>query len=294
MAIRKKAEKKLTCMCCNRNLTLDLNYYPLNDNNPAFPNGYYPICKDCCADMLKDEENGYKSFIQLLRVLDYPFRYEAFEQVNFDYVRYMNKASIRRNASFIDSDALVSSKSETLTEENIMKLTPDELRQCKLYWGEGDYTEDDYIYLISRYESYCKTYDVDSPTFENIITQICQLELEIRKKRTKGSQSTKEETNLILNLMKSAGISPNQEKESKTNAKETFGVWVKRWENDKPVPEPLEEFKDVDGIEKYVQNNFLSPMRRSLDLDDNFHDQYQEHIDKYGISTEELLGVEDE
>lgn len=58
--------------------------------------------------------------------------------------------------------------------------------------------------------------------------------------------------------------------------------------------EPLEEFKDVDGIEKYVQNNFLSPMRRSLDLDDNFHDQYQEHIDKYGISTEELLGVEDE
>ncbi|WQC47811.1 hypothetical protein U0538_00210 [Staphylococcus epidermidis] len=50
----------------------------------------------------------------------------------------------------------------------------------------------------------------------------------------------------------------------------------------------------MDGIEKYVQNNFLSPMRRSLDLDDNFHDQYQEHIDKYGISTEELLGVEDE
>lgn len=293
MAIRKKAEKKLTCLSCNRNLVIDSNYFTFNDENPAFPSRIYPVCKDCCESMMKDELTGYKSFIQLLRVLDLPFKQDIFEQVNFDYFRYLNKKTIRKG-NFMDSDMLVSASSASLTEDTINKLSPEELRECKLYWGEGDYTEDDYIYLISRYESYCKTYDVDSPTFENIISQICQLELEIRKKRTQGSKSTKEETNLIINLMKSAGISPSQEKESKTNAKETFGVWVKRWESEKPVPEPLEEFRDVDGIAKYVENTFLSPMRKSLDIEDNKLDQYQEHVDKYGISTEELLGIEDD
>lgn len=292
MAIRKKDEAKSACLSCNRNLTTRNNYYEPNDDNPAFPNGYYPICKDCCAKRMKNEIDGYKSFLQLLRVLDLPFRREVFDQVNHDYVKYINKSSIRKE-HFIDSDELISANSASLTEESIDRLTAKELRDCRLYWGEGNYTEDDYIYLISRYESYCKTYDVDSPTFENIITQICQLELDIRKKRIKGSD-TQKETTIILKLMNSAGIEPRQEKESKTNAKETFGTWVKRWENERPVPEPLDEFKDIDGIAKYVENSFLSPMRRSLDVEDDNQDQYQEHIDTYGISQEELLGIEDE
>lgn len=157
-----------------------------------------------------------------------------------------------------------------------------------MYWGE-EYVEDEYLFLISRYEDYCNAYDVDTPTFQNIITQICQLELDIRKKRIK-SVNTKDETKMIMDLMRTAGIAPSQEKASKTNENETFGVMVKRWENEKPVPEVLPEFKDIDNIEKYMRNNFLSPMLTSLEADNPYEEEYQEHVEKYGISEDELLG----
>ncbi|HDK5720117.1 TPA: hypothetical protein PTC14_002417, partial [Staphylococcus pseudintermedius] len=198
------------------------------------------------------------------------------------------KNPTRNKELFIESDRFFNAYEAKLTEDTIEKLTPEELRDCQLYWGE-EYVEDEYLFLISRYEDYCNAYDVDTPTFQNIITQICQLELDIRKKRIK-SVNTKDETKMIMDLMRTAGIAPSQEKASKTNENETFGVMVKRWENEKPVPEVLPEFKDIDNIEKYMRNNFLSPMLTSLEADNPYEEEYQEHVEKYGISEDELLG----
>ena len=38
-------------------------------------------------------------------------------------------------------------------------------------------------------------------------------------------------------------------------------------ENNKPIPEPLEEFKDVDNMSKYFENFFVKHMKRAFDLE---------------------------
>lgn len=295
MAIRRaKVEPVKTCVHCNRNLKRHNNFYKVNGKNHAFPDDYYPVCKKCIDEIVHDPLTGYKDFLNVLMGINRPFKEDTFIGVDRYRMKYLSliarENSPYKDEVFVDSDRLFNVREARLTEDSIEKLTVEELRDCELYWG-SDYTEDEYIFLITRYESYCKTYDVDSPTFQSIITQICQLELDIRKKRLKSSDTSKE-TKLILDLMKSAGIAPSQEKESKTNANETFGNWVKIWENEKPVPEVLPEFKDVDGIEKYVRNTFLSPMLSSFEMDNPYEDEYQEHIDKYGITEEELLSDE--
>lgn len=296
MAIRNAKIKPVkTCVHCNRNLTRDKNYFTINGVNHAFPDGYYPICKRCIDELIHDPIDGYKNFLNVLMGMNRPFLEEVFMKVDRYRLKYLS-AIVNPNEKdpdgFVESDKLFNVYEAQVTEDSIEKLTPEELKDCQLYWG-NDYTEDEYIFLISRYENYCKTYDVDSPTFQSIVTQICQLELDIRKKRLKSSDTSKE-TKLILELMRNAGIAPSQEKESKTNANETFGVWVKVWENELPVPEVLPEFKDVDGIEKYIRNSFLSPMLSSLEADNPYESEYQEHVDKYGISEERLLGYDEE
>lgn len=295
MAIRSKMKEVVkTCACCNRNLVAERkNFLSINGSNPLFKDKLFPICRECINELINEPIEGYGNFMKILMGLNVPFKEDLFIEVDRYRTEYINRITRKKlQETFLDSDRLFNTKEAMLTEDTIDKLTPEELRDCQLYWGT-DYTEDEYIFLISRYESYCKTYDVDSPTFESIVTQICQLELDIRKKRLKSSDTSKE-TKLILELMRNAGIAPSQEKESKTNANETFGNWVKIWENEKPVPEVLPEFKDVDNIEKYIRNSFLSPMLASLEADNPYEEEYQEEIDKYGISEEELLGYEGE
>lgn len=293
MALKTNKVKKKTCVECKRNLEIERNFFNVNgDDDIVFQDGKIPICKDCVKAFLENPDSGYKHFIRLLMLVNRPFDEALFKQVEGNYYNYLSKVTYKHyKGAFTDSDGFFRSAAP-INEDTVERLSPEELRECQLYWGSGEYTEDDYIYLISRYYSYCNTYDVDTPTFENIIQQICQLELDIRKKRVKATDNTKE-TKLILELMRSAGIAPSQEKESKNNEKNTFGVWVKTWENTRPVPKPLPEFEDVDGIQKYMRNNFLSPMQKSLDLELNHPEEYEEHVAKHGISKEDLLGIKE-
>lgn len=295
MAIRGKISKK-TCVRCERNLEPTRNFFRINTSDPAFPDGRYPVCRECCEALVRDEITGHKAFLKILMTINRAFEEDLFNECYRDRVTYLKRMQGNGKNTlkeFLDSDSLFSKESFEMKEEALDKLTPEELRDCELYWGVGDYNEDDYIYLLSRYESYCNAYDVDSPSFEGIIAQICQIELDARKKKIKG-QDTKKDLELMIKLMNTAGISPSQEKESKNNDAQTFGNWVKIWENEKPVPEPLPEFKDVDGIAKYMRNNFLSPMLSSLEANNPYEEEYQEHIDEFGISQEELLGIESE
>ena len=294
MAIKGKIVKK-ACVRCERNLEPTRNFYKINGIDPAFPDNRYPLCRTCCDELVSDELTGHKAFLRILMSTNRAFRDDFFNECGRDRVKYLNSMQNGKKVDilkeFLDSDSLFTKENYEMDEGNLDKLTPEELRECELYWGVGDYTEDDYIYLLSRYESYCNAYDVDSPSFEGIVAQICQLELDARKKKIKGLDS-KKDLELMIKLMNTAGISPSQEKESKNNDANVFGNMVKRWENEHPVPEPLEQFKDVDGIAKHIRNDFLSPMLTSLEADNPFQDEYDEHIKENGISKEELLGIE--
>lgn len=288
MATRRVKQKK-NCICCNRNLVPTGNFYNINANDPIYPDGLYNICKECCEELVKDEITGYKSFIRILMAINKPFKSEEFEELDGDYIKYLTLASSKRfKGEFIDSESFFSASAINLNESTINQLTPDELRDCQLFWGKGDYEEDDYIYLMARYEEYNNMYDIDSPAFKGLVAQICQLELDVRKKRIQGI-NTKDETKLIQDLMKTAGIAPSQEKAALDNSKETMGTLIKKFENEHPIPEPLPEFKDVDGIAKQFRVYFLSPMLKIFGKENPYAHEYEDTKSEYSISREDLL-----
>ena len=70
----------------------------------------------------------------------------------------------------------------------------------------------------------------------------------------------------LSKLMGDGNIKPVQEN-TVSDDDASFGLFIKKIENEEPVPEPLEEFRDVDGFRKYIDEWFVKPFARIFDLD---------------------------
>jgi len=70
----------------------------------------------------------------------------------------------------------------------------------------------------------------------------------------------------------------------------TLGTWIKKFENEKPIPEPDPEFQDVDGIKKYIRVWFLGHFCKMLGINNVYAKEYEEELRKYSVEiTEEDL-----
>ena len=101
---------------------------------------------------------------------------------------------------------------------------------------------------------------------EVIIKQICFLELDINRDRAEGKPVDKN-VNTLNTLLGSANLKPAQKKGDENLEKELentpMGVWLWRYENQRPLPEVSEDLKDVNGIKKYIFT-WIKPIIASL------------------------------
>lgn len=166
-------------------------------------------------------------------------------------------------------------------EEILNTVTP----EVEAFWGFGLFGKQ-YNYLQNRYESWVKDYDVSSdPAYKAIIQNICRLELKIQEAMENGDDITKhiEQFNKLLN---SANLQPKQKNEDKTLTDSMcFGNWIKECESTEPIPEPLPEFQDVDGIKKYVSVWFLGHLCKMLGINNKYSRmyEYETEIGKYTV-----------
>jgi len=100
--------------------------------------------------------------------------------------------------------------------------------------------------------------------------------------------------NVLRNLMTDLNIKPVQETGANALEQATFGNLVKKWENERPIPEPEDEFKDVDGIAKYIKTWFTGHFAKMINMEDNSLKMYEEEILKHTVSlTSEENGCDD-
>lgn len=275
---RKKTKRK-TCSKCQRELALT-NYYNTSDID-FFPDGKIPICKECCYTMF--EEKGFEGFMALMRLINKPIYQELLADNNYqNYIRIINSMPQYRNSKFIDSDTFKDVKrNDENRSSNLSELTPEKFSELSDFFGEG-YTEKDYIYLAREYEDYVNRYEVDSKAMENLIVEIVLTQLDIRKKRALGEKvDTQQKT--LQDLLGSSNLKPVQETGANAVDQESFGTLIKKWENERPIPEPAEEWKDVDGIGKYVRTFFLGHMARLFGKENPYQEEYNEEIGKYTV-----------
>ena len=117
--------------------------------------------------------------------------------------------------------------------------------------------------------------------------RICCKELEINKAQ-KAGRDTKELDKTLQELMASLQLKPSQSNSNALTEAKTFGQLIGRWENEydggKPIPEPDEDFKDVDKIGLYIDVFFKGHLAVVTGIKNAFSRLYESFMAKYTVT----------
>lgn len=289
-------DKKIICTCCGKNQTLNSFY-----QSQSFLYKYYkvlPICKSCIDDIYNNYKKQFKEDIlviyNLCRLFDMPFSESAFigavqhsEKTNWklyqSYFKQINSFNDANNygSCFNDGENLYTSNNisgDSNKNIDYFKITPEIIS----FWGSG-FTNEEYEYLEKFYTEFVNNYECDSPAQVLLFKNAAKTQLNADKALANNN------INLYDKLMKTlstilgdSNIKPVQETGANATDQVTFGTLVKKWENEKPIPNPLPDWKEKDILE-YVKIWILGHLSKMLNLNNPFVREYEKEIDKYKV-----------
>lgn len=287
------------CHGCNEFHAVS-NFY----SDKRFASGLYPLCKKTLTEMATDYDKAKKiridnreKTIKVFQMLDIPFIdsvYQSALQTTQESVGEKNRATAfqhtltivkslpqYRNMTFENSEFGDLGNPD---DEQLSKRKP--RREIVKLFGSG-FSNEDYLYLQDQYDDWCARTQVDSKSQQTYVVQICLQLLDIYKDRRLNKDVTKK-LDALDKLMNSANLQPKQNIGNAATDSLTFGQLIEKWEEEDPIPEPSEEFKDVDGIGKYIRVWFTGWLSKALGLKANVYTQeYDEEIAKYSVSKPE-------
>lgn len=270
-----------------------------------FKTGLFPICRECMFELATDYNESEKirvdnreKTIEAFRLMNLPFR----DSIYNGCLQNIKDAMGERTRSTAYQQMLVMVKTLSQyssltwkdsefdergnpTEEETTTRTP--RKEIKKLFGSG-FTNDEYIYLQDQYDDWCARTEVSTKPQQVSVIRICFKLLDIWKAQKRGDDTTKLDQSLI-SIMDGAKLLPKQNVGDSATDSLTFGQLIEKWEEEKPIPEPSEEFKDVDGISKYIRVWFTGWLTKALGLKANvFTKEYEEEIAKYEVSKPEF------
>ena len=163
--------------------------------------------------------------------------------------------------------------------------------KAKVFWG-GGFTDPLYHELEQRYKSWTGGNRELNPSERALYKQICILEATINRDTAAGKPIDKH-VNSLNALLGSANLKPQQRKREEANAGfETtpFGVWIRRWEDEDPIPESPDE----NGIIKLVSTWFFGHISKLLGVKNMHSTLYEQAIEKYRVDMPEYEDEDDD
>lgn len=284
---------------------------------------YLPFCKDCVDGMFEAylAECGDKksAMRQMCRKLDLYWNEKAFEAIDNQTT---NRTAVAAYLQKINSVKKAGkSYDDTLREEGCLWVWPYDYREHAVidgneseqdvgdaeeeetvpeeviaFWGSG-YTPSMYKELEQRRRYYMSSFPDESDDnvgLSSMIRQICALELDINRDRANGKDVSKSVTTHNT-LLGGLGLKPTQNDVADASFEKTpMGVWIDRFENKRPIPEPDPEFQDTDGIIKYITVWFLGHLCKMLGIRNSYCKLYEEEIAKLRVEHSEYEEEDDE
>jgi len=231
-------------------------------NSDIYPTGKLAICKECMVAYVTNENATLNKpkFIRLLAAIDRPYLDDLFEsasarfvdangdydtRVVSEYVRLCNnKAYIDKNFSHSDSSYT------TMVDEARAESDPFNIivtNALRAEWGLWIKEDTDIKFLEYTFRKYVSFYSINTedPVQVALVRDICFQDLKLQKARESNS-SEKDILAAKQALLNTANLTPTQT--AKSNVGFTLGGFIKLIEEDEPIPEPSEEFKDPDRI----------------------------------------------
>jgi len=291
--------EKFECSCCGLSKITD-DFYPsysiVNKQRAMMT-----ICKDCIDVLWKSYLLRYtgdlaKSLYYFCMLLDIPFFKNIMEEIkvtdqglNF-FKKYMTKilAFGKQNSvlTFLEGQLLFDGSNEK--NPDFFEYDPEEVNYIPNLsdvkaWGR--LTPQDIYFLKTQYEDWCSRYEVKDKGMEEVIKQICHKQLRIFRMNEQGANTSKELKDM-QDLMTSGNLKPIQNKSVGTE-ENTLGNWIKRFENERPIPVPDPEFADVDGIWKKIRVWFLGHFSKVYNYENEYSREYEQEMSKYKVATKE-------
>ena len=288
------------CHSCNEFHNADQFY-----SDKKYASGLYPICKRCLIKMACDYDKKSNQYIdnrektmEVLKMMDLPYIDSMYksaitstsEDVNdkhrntawSHYITVIKSLPQWRGKNWKDSEFGVDDDTSELS--GVMSNKKPRKEIVRLF-GSG-FSNEDYLYLQDQYDDWRSRTQVDSKSQETYIVRICFKLLDIWKAQRNG-KDTKDLDKSLNDLMAAANLQPKQNVANAANDTLTFGQLIEKWENEKPIPEPEDEFKDCDKISQYLRIWFSGHLARALGLDNGYSREYDEYISRYKVNKAE-------
>lgn len=94
--------------------------------------------------------------------------------------------------------------------------------------------------------------------------------------------------------LSSANLKPIQTENADKAMEKPLGMMIEMFENEDPIPEPLPEWEDVDGIQKLFNIYFLGHLCKMLGIKNRYSQSYEDEMQKYRVNIEEIQDLSDE
>lgn len=281
MARAKKLDTIIKCNSCESDKIV-IEFYKTN-NKFISNNGYFPVCKKCLKerydDLIKLYDGDYmEALIHLTLNMDFPFDLNEAERVIDedsptntleDYFNSMIRSFGRKSTKTNTEDNITNIKEYRNKDEENIDVFDDVLKNFKITkdvyrrWGTG-YTKEELFLLEETYNELVDTYGGTLPTEKSLYKDYALNE--IRKKQALDDE--KDDVYMKYQkaqstLMSDARLKPTQDRSADSDDV-LVGMFIKNIEENKPIPEVDEKFKDVDGIRKIINEEFIGTLSRSI------------------------------
>lgn len=281
--------------------------------------GKLGVCKNCVLVVF---QNFIDKYIDLevatyhtCRLFDIYFSTEVFNvayeqsklkgtnpmQIYFQKVNSLNQYSGKTFVDTVDEERVMGIKAYagSFERNNALEVSNKESEDnayydTKAFWGDiQSFTSDDYDYLDSKYAECINTYECDTPVMEELLKQVALESLVIRKLRAEGKDVSKN-LKTLQDILGSANIKPMQETGANATEQASFGVLIKKWENEEPIPEPDPEWEDVDGIGKYIRIWFLGHLCKIMGIQNEYSKEYETEMAKLRVDLPDAVFAKEE
>lgn len=290
----------LLCPKCNSWVKADGFY-----SDSTYATGRFPICKKCLLQMVeqrKDDrsepdetkESVQKVLHMMNKVYDDKFYEDCVKGALDDagqktvrspfmmYITAIQSLPQWKGLTWDDSnfgDSIPGENDEDINENSRV------IKAARKRFGR-DYSLQDLHFLETQYEDWVQRYACESKAQEILFQRIAFTQLAIEKAQKSG-KDTKELDKTLQDLMSSNSIKPNQNSANALTEAKSFGQLIQKWEDEKPIPEPEGDFKDVDKIGLYIDVFFKGHLSKMMGLKNAFSSLYDRFMSKYTVKKPE-------
>lgn len=303
--IRKKLKDNPLCSCCGKEYEQQPGNFFYSDSPIYAGNkGFFRICKECTEKLysryVQQFGNSYKAMERMCQIFDIYYDVVAFEKVlekNTENIMaaYIKKMQLFQYKGKTYSDTILETAPKSIDTIKDVQKQDDSSATKKAVgaWGYG-FSPEEYNTLNDMYDDW-RARVVINRTKEALVRELCIIKLQMNAAiRGNDIDGYIKLMKTYIDTLKSANLAPIQEDASTKEGEKPIGVMIKNLEDYKPVCECPPEYRDVDGIIKYIQVYFIGHLSAMLKFKNKYAEMYRVEMEKYRIENPFLQGKNDE